>query len=350
MPSDAVKPRVALVGCGAFANAALVPAMRMAPLDVVAVCDLDKERAETTRIAVGAGQLFESVEDLLAFGGFDGAVVAIGPTVYPRLVPDLLRAGMDVFVEKPPALDPNDAREMRAAAQTAGRQLAVGFMKRFATGYRMARQTIDRPEFGNVAHISARISTGVWKPVWAKELDAFSFVMDHSIHYLDLVAFFGGPVREVTSQFVQRDGARMGFAVLLRFESGATGVLEISNLESRGVPNERIQIMGDAGQSVAVENVTRMTYSRDAAPMSEGRPFDPETERLVWEPNMTNISQENSSTIHMGYAGEMRHFAVALATGHAVSPDITDGIAALELAHAVLSSNGVSVELSSAKR
>ncbi|WP_164730417.1 Gfo/Idh/MocA family protein [Pelagibacterium montanilacus] len=350
MPDTNSRPRVALIGCGAFANAALVPAMRMAPLDVVAVCDLDEARAVSTQHATGAPHRFSTAEELVKFEDIDAAVVAIGPTVYPRLVPGLLEAGLDVFVEKPPALAAADARAMQQAAKAAGKQLAVGFMKRFATGYRMAREITERPEFGRVAHVSARISTGVWKPVWAKELDAFSFVMDHSVHFLDLIAFFGGPVRSVTALPLVRDGGRMGFAVLLGFDNGATGVLEISNLESRGVPNERVQIMGDRGQSVTVENVTRVTYSREAAPMAEGRPFDPDTERQVWEPNMTNISQENASVVHMGYAGEMRNFARALSSGEPISPDIADGVAALDLAHAVLTSDGASVTLQNGTR
>ena len=64
---------------------------------------------------------------------------------------------------------------------------------------------------------------------------------------------------------------RFGFAILLGYASGAAGLLEISNYESRGVPNERVQITGGNGASVMVENVTRVTYSRDAEPMAPGR-------------------------------------------------------------------------------
>jgi len=312
----------------------------MAPMDIVAVCDSDKGRAEAAGAATGASKVLTSLDDLLQTGGVDAAMVVVGPSAAPRIVPRLLAAGLDVFVEKPPALTVGEATAMRDAAQAAGRQLAVGFMKRFATGYRMASELVAQPDFGKVALINARLSTGVWTPSWSPQLDAFSFVLDHSVHVLDLLAFYGGPVKTLTALPVARGEGRMGFSCLLQFASGAAGVLEISNMESRGVPNERLQIVGDRGHSVTIENVSSVTYSRDARPMEAGRPFDTGAERLVWAPNMTNISEENSSLVHMGYAGEMRHFAASLIGGTRISPDIGDGIAAISLAHAVLASNG----------
>lgn len=344
MVTDSARLRIGLLGCGAFTRAALIPSMRLAAIDVVATCDLDRGAAESAAKEAGAPAAYTDLDSLLASRP-DLVVVAIGPTAYPALAERVLRAGIDVYVEKPPAVTVEEALRMREVAHETGRQLAVGFMKRFATGYRMAKELVGEPEFGTLTHLTARISTGVWTPVWSKELTSLAFVLDHSVHYLDLVQFFGGPVEWVCAAPTRAGDNRFGFAVLLRFASGATGLLEISNFESRGVPNERVQLMGSRGRSVTVENVSRVTYARDAAPMAPGRRFDPETDRVVWEPNMTNISAENSSLVHMGYVGEMRNLAEAFRTGVPVKPDIDDGIAALRLAHAVLESGGERVAL-----
>src|SRR3546814_19680576 len=74
--------------------------------------------------------------------------------------------------------------------------------------------------------------------------------------------------------------------------------------------------------------------------MAAGRRFWIDTGRVVWEPNMTNISAENSSLVHMGYVGEMRNLADTLGSGRPISPNIDDGIAALPVAHALLESHG----------
>src|SRR5690606_34864930 len=238
----------------------------------------------------------------------------------PDFAAKALRAGVHVLVEKPPAITVEEARSMQEAAIDAGRKLGVGFMKRFATGYRMAKELATAPEFGAITHISARISTGVWTPAWARELTPLVFVLDHSIHFMDLVQFFGGPVRWACAASSEAGADRFGFAIVMEFESGATGVLEVSNFETRGVPNERIQIMGEQGRSVTVENVSRVIYGREAAPMEPGRKFGIDTDRVLWEPNMTNISQENSSLVHMGYVGEMRNLAECLLNDRTLSP------------------------------
>jgi myo-inositol 2-dehydrogenase/D-chiro-inositol 1-dehydrogenase len=338
--------RAGLVGCGGFAQTALIPSMRMAPIDVVAVCDRDQGRAEAGGQSLRTQAVYTSLDDLLAREELDVVIMAIGPTVYPELAEKVMRAGVDVYVEKPPAVTVEKALRMREVSRETGRNLAVGFMKRFATGYRMAKELVSVPDFGRITHVTARICSGVWTPVWSSELTPFAFVLDHSVHYLDLVQFYAGPVASVTAELSQASSDRFGYAVLLRFQSGATGLLEISNYESRGVPNERIQLMGSEGRSVTVENVSRVTYSRHAAPMERDRKLDPGSDRVIWEPNMTNISPENSSLVHQGYVGEMRHLAETLLNKRAVKPDIDDGIAAVQLAHAIVASNGHRVEFS----
>lgn len=340
--------RTALVGCGAFANAALLPAMRMADIDIVAVCDPDAARAEATMRAAGARSCYADMSAMLDAETVDAVVMAVGPTSYPKLAEQALAHGVHVFVEKPPAITVVEGEAMALAATKANKQLVVGFMKRFATGYRMAREISETADFGAVQMVSARITSGVWTPAWSKTLTPFSFVLDHSVHFFDLMRFFGGPVDWVSAVKTQASDERFGFAVLLGYASGAAGLLEISNYESRGVPNERVQITGSKGASVTVENVTRVTYTRDAEPMVPGRAFSPERERLIWEPNMTNISGENASLVHMGYVGEMRNLAAGLTAGIPVTPSIEDGIAALALAHAVVESDGRRISLQNA--
>jgi len=343
-----IRLRTALVGCGAFANAALVPAMRMADIDIAAVCDPDAARANATMKAANACAAYRDMSEMLTSEKVDAVVMAVGPTIYPKLAEQALSYGVHVFVEKPPALTAAEAESMGQAAKKAGKQLGVGFMKRFATGYRMAKEICEEEDFGAVQMVSARITSGVWTPAWSKTLTPFSFVLDHSVHFLDLMRFFGGPIEWVSAVKTQASEERFGFAILLGYESGAAGLLEISNYESRGVPNERVQVTGSQGASVTVENVSRVTYTRDAEPMVPGRAFSPQRERLVWEPNMTNISQENASLVHMGYVGEMRNLAASLNAGQPVTPSIEDGIAALTLAHAVVESDGRRISLQNA--
>ena len=215
--------RIGLVGCGAFANAALVPAMRMAGLQIAAVCDPDSARAEATARVAGGAVPYTDMLSMLDAEALAAVVMAVGPKIYPGLAAQALSRRVHVFVEKPPALTVEEAVAMGHAADEAGRQIVVGFMKRFATGYRMAKEITGDPHFGPVQTVSARITSGVWTPAWSQTLTPFSFVLDHSIHFLDLMMFFGGRIEWVCASKTQASPERFGFAVLLGYANGAAG-------------------------------------------------------------------------------------------------------------------------------
>ncbi len=335
----AAKLRVGLVGCGSFSRAALIPAAALAPITFVCFCDLDGERAASAAALVSNARPYTSLKAMLAAEELDAVMMAVGPTAYPALVEQVFQADRDVFIEKPPALNAEQAQGMADSAGRAGRSLNVGFMKRFGTAYVMAKDIMQAPDFGPIKHISARLTSGVYRPVWAQHLTPETFLLDHSIHYLDLVTHFAGPVKSVTAHLTREGDDRFGFSILLAFANGASGLLELSNYESRGVSNERIDIKSASG-AVTVDNVTRLTWRRGAPAMERDRRLDRAHDTIVWEPNMTAISPENNSLAHMGYVGELRHFAEGRLRGEKVKPDITDGIAALRLARAILASDG----------
>lgn len=336
--------RLGVIGCGNFPNAALFPCFHLAPIELVAVCDLDRARAERTARAFGAGRAYQDHREMLARESLEAVMVVVGPAVNPGLAIDAMRAGPHVYVEKPPALTVEEAHRMAAVSRETRRFLQVGFMKRFGTAYRMAKRIVDSPEFGGLAHVTCNLTSGLFVPAWSEELTPFSFLLDHSIHHLDLIQHYAGPAEWVCAQRSATGRARFGFAAVLRFQGGATGLVEVSNFESRGVPNERVRLLGE-GRSVIVENVSRLVYTRNTPAMERGRELDPEHDPLTWAPNLTAISPENSSLAHMGYLGEVRHFAACVLQGVPPTPDIQDGIAAVRLVHAIHDSNGQPISL-----
>src|SRR5690348_2820167 len=101
--TTAPKLRVALVGCGNFTQNALLPAIRLAPMQVVATYDLDAGRAEATAAAMGA-TAYTDYDRMIGAEELDVVMMAIGPNVYPELAERAFAAGMHVYLQKPPAL------------------------------------------------------------------------------------------------------------------------------------------------------------------------------------------------------------------------------------------------------
>ena len=100
-----------------------------------------------------------------------------------------VESGRHVFVEKPPGNSLADAERLQSAARAAGKQVQIGFNKRRASAYRLAKQLTSEPEFGTVTSVD--MTYAHW-PV----SDLRLHLVDMSIHALDTVRWLlGDPVR-----------------------------------------------------------------------------------------------------------------------------------------------------------
>lgn len=116
--------RVGLIGAGYIATWH-ADAIRATPgLRLAAVCDAAPEAAGALAAALGV-PAFGSVADLIAAGAVDAVHVLTPPQTHAAIAMECLAAGLHVLVEKPMALSLDEAQAMQAAAQAAGRQLAV---------------------------------------------------------------------------------------------------------------------------------------------------------------------------------------------------------------------------------
>lgn len=322
--------RAAFIGCGRHATQSLYPALRLAPFELVACCDLDEALARRNARWFGAERWYTDHRRMLDREQVDAVLICVGPRGHAPLAIEVLERGLPVFVEKPPAVDSAACEAVVTAAQRAGKLVQVGFMKRFATAYVMARQAIaDEASFGRPLHISA-------KYVASRYPSTEAWLLDYTIHPLDLMRHFMGDVERLHVEAVEAGPGRMGLAVALRFRSGAVGLLNTSSLQSWGEPDELVEITGD-GRWIRVENRVRFTYYRGAPRIDQRTAaIDVERDALVWEPNWTlPAGDTNGSLVHQGYVGELQHFVRCLRGEAQPLATIEDGLAALRLVEEV---------------
>ena len=70
--------RVGFVGCGEQAQRNLLPSMQYAPIELVAVCDVDAARAETVAGRVGARRWYTDLDQLLQDDELEAVCLATG--------------------------------------------------------------------------------------------------------------------------------------------------------------------------------------------------------------------------------------------------------------------------------
>ncbi len=306
--------RLAAIGCGGHALRNVFPAFGYAPVDFIAVCDLDAARAEAAGRQFGARAVYTDYREMLERERPDAVSIvtnydAEGHPRYPAIAADVLRAGAHVWIEKPPAASSAAVRQMQQVSAETGKFVAVGFKKMFAPANVKAKEIVSRPEFGPVASLTARYPQSL--PPLAERHDdrAMCGFLDHIVHPYSVLRLLGGPIESLCVEREARTGASV---TLLRFTSGAVGSLHLPAKPSDMAPKERTEIVGDSA-SVVVENNLRVTYYRPGGPVGEyGRAptfYGPDEHApLHWEPEFSLGQLYNKGLFLLGYAPEIRYF------------------------------------------
>src|SRR5499427_5576608 len=159
--------RVAFVGPGDRARDALIPAfMKLAGelnFEPVAVCDIWNRRrdegvdfvakkAADNNVALGGEQLAKArnLDELLAMKDIDAVIIATADFQHAQHCIQAVRAGKDVYVEKPFANIMSDAREALKTVTGSKQIVQVGTQRRSTPSYMSAYDFIKSGKFGDV--------------------------------------------------------------------------------------------------------------------------------------------------------------------------------------------------------
>jgi myo-inositol 2-dehydrogenase/D-chiro-inositol 1-dehydrogenase len=176
----------------------------------------------------------------------DGVVVCIGGEAHARFASELLRRGIPVYTEKPPAADAAAAAEVARIAAETGTPYLCAFKKRYATCYRRARDWIAAHAGAPWLAYGATYASGAYPNRERRD----DFLFDFAIHHLDLVAYLMGPITRVQAWQEQR----CAWTVMLRFAGAAVGTLHLNCGRSFGIPTETVELTAAGGHGMRIEN------------------------------------------------------------------------------------------------
>ncbi len=157
--------RVGLVGAGNMMQITHLPSlMQIAGVQVVAVAELDRDRAEKLAAAYGIPRIYASAAELAAHANdLDCAVVVTQREVHAAAIIPLLEAGVPVFTEKPLAGSRADAERIHAASDRTGTPVMVGYMRQFDPGVQAAKRLLAEGAVGDVRFAQFRDFGGNWQ-------------------------------------------------------------------------------------------------------------------------------------------------------------------------------------------
>lgn len=256
-----MKLRFALVGCGSIAKKhAHVLREYLEDAEIGAFVDLDLSRAQAFSAKYGA-PAFASVADMMREIGdsIDVFSVLTPSGAHCHNVLELAGYGRPIVVEKPLALRLDDADRMIEACDAHGVKLFVVHQNRYNPPIVKAREALEQGRFGRLVMGTVRLrwtrdqayyDSESWRGTWAHDGGVF---MNQAVHHIDMLSWFMGNAETVrsmaTTRLVTIEAEDTGVAVI-RYNSGALGVLEATTATRPKDLEGSISILGEKGSVV----------------------------------------------------------------------------------------------------
>ena len=134
----AQKPRrVGLIGCGWYGKCDLLRLLKVAPVEVVSLCDVDRRMLSQAADLVAARQsshrkprTYADYREMLKGKDLDICLIETPDHWHALPMIEAVRSGADVYVQKPISVDVREGQAMLAAARKHKRVVQVGTQRR----------------------------------------------------------------------------------------------------------------------------------------------------------------------------------------------------------------------------
>jgi predicted dehydrogenase len=308
--------RIGFIGAGSMANAVHYPSIVETPrAQLVAICDLNEERLNKTADQYGIPKehRYTDYRRMLEREDLDAVYVIMPPMGLLPIVLDCLKAGKHVFIEKPPGCNSDEAWAMAEEAERQRVKTCVGFNRRYAAVYRYAKSEVLKQ-----GEISLALAEFHKDMLGQGPYYGMSILRTDIIHAVDILRdLLGEPIEvaaHVWSQYERWENSHNQFAAVIRFDSGAVGVLVASR--TAGSRYERFEVHGK-GISAYIRAPEGAEIHRQG-----------EILEIVTDKKLTGTTDRR---ITYGYLDETRHFISCILNDETPLTNFTDAARTMDL-------------------
>ena len=248
---------IGFVGCGRIAifHASILTQNAVDGARLAACCDIKFEKAKRLGEAVGVPH-YSDVHEMMAKEKLDVIAILTESGNHAQQVIELSRYGKPIVVEKPMALQIEDADRMIQACQDNGAKLFVVKQNRFNLPVIKLRQALDNGRFGKLIMATSRVrwcrqqkyyDDGGWRGTWAMDGGVMT---NQAIHHLDLLEWMMGPVESIFAKGIHglaKIETEDTAGAILKFKNGALGMIEATTTVRPQDLEASLTIIGEKG-------------------------------------------------------------------------------------------------------
>ncbi|MGC8972266.1 MAG: Gfo/Idh/MocA family protein [bacterium] len=252
-----------IIGCGAIANVHARAIKSIEGVELKAVADVNIDSARNFAQRYGVENYYGDYRELLKDESIDIVNICTPSGLREEIAIECARAGKHIIAEKPIEVTLERIDRMIEECKKYDVALACIFNNRYNKNYRIVYDMIQNGRFGRLILGDVYVkwyrdkeyyTRSGWRGTW--KFDGGGALMNQSIHFVDLLQWYMGPVESVkayTTRAIHKyiETEDIGVAVV-KFKSGALGVIEGSTALYPGL-HDRVEIHGENG-SVLIEN------------------------------------------------------------------------------------------------
>ena len=197
------KIKIAMLGCGGVAHLYLPVFKYLEEAQLVALVDIDKEKAKNLAERYGVGKVYTDVKEAACDPEIDAIVVGTPPNLHADHVELCTSFGKHILCEKPMASTVKDCRRIIDTCRKNKVKLQMAHMKRFMRGNQMVKNIVDSGCMGKIFMAECHWDCAVPQLIGTyreSEVTGGGNLQDHGPHAFDLIRWWtGNDILEVSA-------------------------------------------------------------------------------------------------------------------------------------------------------
>lgn len=266
--------KIGVVGTGGIAGCHLKAYQGNPQAELLAVCDINADRATSVAKEWGAARAYSDPAELFADPDIDAVSICTWNNTHAELAIAAIEAGKHVLVEKPMSRTYAEAQKLEDVVNAHDRILQVGFVRRHSSNCRVLKSFIDAGELGDIYYAKSSCIRRVGNPGgWFanKAISGGGPLIDLGVHVIDLAWYLMGTPRvtSVSANTYEKLGNRSNITTmpryqvadydptlndvedmanaLIRFENGASLIMDVSFSLHATEDSLQVSVFGDKG-------------------------------------------------------------------------------------------------------
>ncbi|OYD44529.1 dehydrogenase [Sphingobacterium cellulitidis] len=243
-----------IIGAGNFTKMTMLPALKGTNVSIKYVASNGGVSGTALAQKYGIANSTTDYKEILKDEEVDLVLITTRHNLHSRMVIEALKAGKNVFVEKPLALNKKELEEIILVQKESKNSLTVGFNRRFSPHIEKVKKVLGNSPMNVIATMNAG---SIPSNVWVHDLKiGGGRIVGEACHFIDLITFLtGSKVKSVCMNAMGQSPEENtdNATILLKYENGSTGVINYFSNGSKAYSKERIEIYSQE-RTLVVDN------------------------------------------------------------------------------------------------